>query len=41
MTQKEKHQLTVLKALCSIVLENDKRIEDLENKITEIKNGLL
>lgn len=33
MTQREKNLLTVIRALCSIILEHDARIENLENTI--------
>jgi hypothetical protein len=32
MTQREKNLLTVTKALCSMILEHDARIEKLENE---------
>lgn len=32
MTQREKNLLTVIRALCSITLENDARIENLEKQ---------
>ena len=32
MTQREKNLLTVIRALCSIILEHDARIEKLENE---------
>jgi hypothetical protein len=33
MTQREKNLLTVIRALCSMILEHDARIENLENTI--------
>ena len=48
MTQREKNLLTVIRALCSIILEHDARIEENEKKIeelekitTELQNDLL
>lgn len=41
MTKREQMLTVVLKALSEIILENDKRIDELENKITELENDLL
>jgi dephospho-CoA kinase len=41
MTKREQMLTIVLKALSEIILENDKRIDELEKQITEIENDLL
>lgn len=41
MTKREQMLTVVLKALSEIILENDKRIDELEKQITEIENDLL
>ena len=41
MTKREQMLTVVLRALSEIILENDKRIDELENRITEIENDLL
>lgn len=41
MTKREQMLTVVLKALSEIILENDKRIDELEKQIAEIENDLL
>lgn len=41
MTKREQMLTVVLETLSEIILENDKRIDELESKVTELENDLL